>query len=93
MGRPVAPGGVSGRWQAADFEQLEPERLNLREHAIQRGAVGQRPGQHDVAAAGLSLQARNAERLVSPRPPRTQMRYRWACLSAPTPVTFSPPAR
>ena len=42
--------------QAADFEQLKPERLDLREHAIQRGAVGQRPGQH--AAAGLSLQSR-----------------------------------
>ena len=53
--RPVARGGASDRWQAADFEQLEPERLDLREHAIQRGAVGQRPGQHGVAAAGLSL--------------------------------------
>jgi hypothetical protein len=48
--------GASERWQTADFEQLEPERLDLREHAIQRGAVGQRPGQHGVAAAGLSLQ-------------------------------------
>jgi hypothetical protein len=26
--------GASGRWQAADFEQLEPERLDLRKHAI-----------------------------------------------------------
>src|SRR5215831_11301641 len=50
--------GVSGRWQAADFEQFEPERLELREHAIQCGAVGQRPGQHGVAAAGLGLQGR-----------------------------------
>ena len=50
------PGGGSGRWQAADFEQLEPERLELREHAVQRGAVGQRPGQHGVAAAGPGLQ-------------------------------------
>ena len=49
---------MSGRWQAADFEQLEPERLDLREHAVQRGAVGQRPGQHGVAAAGLGLQGR-----------------------------------
>jgi len=54
----VARGGASDRWQAADFEQLEPERLDLREHAIQRGAVGERPGQHSVAAAGLSLQGR-----------------------------------
>ena len=50
--------GASVRWQAADFEQLKPERLDLREHAIQRGAVGERPGQHGVAAAGLSLQGR-----------------------------------
>src|SRR5262249_8515652 len=52
------PGRGSGPWQAADFEQLEPERLDLREHAIQRGAVGQRPGQHGVAAAGPGLQGR-----------------------------------
>ena len=50
--------GASDRWQAADFEQLEPERLDLREYAVQRGAVGERPGQHGVAAAGLSLQGR-----------------------------------
>src|SRR5215470_5400144 len=54
--RPLA--GSSDRWKTADFEQLEPERLDLREHAVQRGAVGQRPGQHGVAAAGLSLQGR-----------------------------------
>ena len=65
-GRPAA--GASGRWQAADFEQLEPERLDLREHAIQRGAVGQRPGQHGVAAARLGLQGRErgAYRLAQP---------------------------
>jgi hypothetical protein len=37
--------GASERRRTADFEQLEPERLDLREHAIQRGAVGERPGQ------------------------------------------------
>ena len=47
---------VSGRWQAADFEQLEAERLDLREHPIQRRAVRQRPGQHDVTAARPGLQ-------------------------------------
>ena len=53
------PGAAaSDRWQAADFEQLEPERLDLREHAIQRGAVGERPGQHSVVTAGPSLQGR-----------------------------------
>jgi len=50
--------GASDRWQAADFEQLEPERLDLREHAIQRGAAGERPGQHGVATAGPRLQGR-----------------------------------
>jgi len=59
-------GGGSGRWQPADFEQLEPERLDLREHAVKRGAVGQRPGQHGVAAAGPGLQGgeRRAYRLA-----------------------------
>ena len=28
------PGAGSGWWQAADFEQLEAERLELREHAV-----------------------------------------------------------
>src|SRR6516225_5718176 len=49
-------GRASGRWQAADFEQLEAERLDLREYAVQRGAVRQRPGQHGVAAARTGLQ-------------------------------------
>src|SRR5690348_7537841 len=57
-GRRLARGGASDRWQAADFEQLEPERLDLREHAIQRGAVREPPGQHGVAATSLSLQGR-----------------------------------
>jgi hypothetical protein len=30
---------MSHRWQAADLEELEPERLDLGEHSIQRGAV------------------------------------------------------
>src|SRR5215471_18518292 len=60
------PARWSGRWQAADFEQLESERLDLREYAVQRGAVGQRPGQHGVAAAGPGLQGgkRRAYRLA-----------------------------
>jgi len=56
--RPAARGGASGRRQAADFEQLEPERLDLREHAVERGPIGQRPGQHGVPATRLSLQGR-----------------------------------
>jgi len=49
-------GATSPRGQAADFEQLQPERFDLREHAVQRSPVGQRPGQHSVAAAGPRLQ-------------------------------------
>src|SRR5262249_22299136 len=48
--------GASGRWQAADFEQLEAERLELGEHAVQCRAVRQRPGQYGVAAARPGLQ-------------------------------------
>jgi hypothetical protein len=32
-------GGASHRWQAADFEQLEPERLDLGEYAVKCSAV------------------------------------------------------
>jgi hypothetical protein len=35
----VAWGGASDRSQAADFEQFEPERLDLREHTLERGSV------------------------------------------------------
>src|SRR6516165_6046365 len=83
--------GVSGRWQAADLEQLEPERLDLREHAIQRGAVGQRPGQHGVAAARLGLQGRErgAYRLAQPAADTDAVP---AGRPAGAPVTVSPPA-
>src|SRR5262249_8641600 len=46
------------RWQAPDLEQLEPERLDLREHAVQRRAVRQYPGQYGVGAARPGLQSR-----------------------------------
>ena len=62
-------GGPSHRWPAADFEQLEPPRLDLREHAVQRGPVGWRPGQHGVAAAGPSLQVGKRGAIVWPRRP------------------------
>jgi hypothetical protein len=42
----MARGAASNRWQAADFEQLEAERLDLGEHAVERSPVAQRPGQH-----------------------------------------------
>ena len=56
MGTAVGRGRVSDWGQASDFEQLEAERLHLGEHAVERGPVAQRPGQHRVAAARLSLQ-------------------------------------
>src|SRR5262249_38711570 len=51
----------SGRWQTPNLEELEPERLDLRKHAVQRGAVWERPRQHGVPPARLSLQARERE--------------------------------
>jgi hypothetical protein len=54
------------RWQATDFEQLEPERLDLREHSVERGLVAERSRQHSVAAARPSLEGgeRGAHRLA-----------------------------
>lgn len=43
-------------WQSADFEQLEPEGLDLGEHAVQCGLIGQRSAQHGVLSARLSAQ-------------------------------------
>jgi len=63
-------GEASHRWQAADFEQLEPERLDLGEHAVQRSAVRQGSGQHSVAASGPGLQGGEggADRLAQAAP-------------------------
>jgi len=47
----------SARRQAADFEQLEPEGLDLGEHAVKRGAVRQRSRQHGVRAAHLGSES------------------------------------
>jgi len=44
----------SAAWQTADFEELEPERLDLGEHAVQRGAIRERSGQRGVRSARLS---------------------------------------
>ena len=41
-----------------DFEQLEPERLDLGQHAIKRGLVGQRTSQHGDVAARAGLEGR-----------------------------------
>src|SRR5436305_14499965 len=47
---------TSARRQATDFEQLEPEGLDLGEHAVQRGLVRQRSRQDGVLSAWLSTQ-------------------------------------
>ena len=44
------------RRQAADFEQLKPEGLDLGEYAVQRGLVRQRSRQHGVGPARPSPQ-------------------------------------
>jgi hypothetical protein len=46
------------RGQAAQFEQLESERLDLAQHAVQRGLVRDRTLQERVAAPRLSAQGR-----------------------------------
>ena len=44
---PVRP-GCRGRRQTAHFEQFEPERFDLGQHAVERGLVGRRASQHLV---------------------------------------------
>ena len=43
---------------AAEPDQFEPERLDLGQHAVQRGLVRDRTSQERVRAPGLSAQAR-----------------------------------
>jgi hypothetical protein len=51
---------------AADLDELQAERLDLGEHAIQRGLVGQHARQHRVVTArpGLEIGERGADRLA-----------------------------
>src|SRR5215831_13953235 len=69
-----------GRRQAADFEQLKPERLDLAEHAVQRGLVRQCPGQRGVLSARPGPQGgeRGAHRLaeVAAHPDLVALRLR-----------------
>jgi hypothetical protein len=62
----MSPRPTIRRIHAADFEQLEPEGLDLGEHAVQRGLVRQRSGQHGFRPAPLSPQGgeRGAHRLA-----------------------------
>jgi hypothetical protein len=59
-------GMASMRREAADFEQLKPEGLDLGEHCVQRGPVRQRSRKHGVSTARLSPQGgeRGAHRLA-----------------------------
>jgi hypothetical protein len=81
----MSPRRTIRRIHAADFEQLEPEGLDLGEHAVQRGLVRQRSDQHGVGPAPLSPQGGKAERIVSPRWPRTLISY--CCAPPYAPVT------
>jgi ABC-type multidrug transport system ATPase subunit len=67
--RPPAGAGTvdgSARRQTAHFEQFEPERLDLGQHAVERGLVGQRASQHGLVAVrtGLEDRERGAHRLA-----------------------------
>ena len=56
----------SCRGDAADLDELEAERLDLGEHAIERGLVGQHARQHRVVTfrPGLEIGERGADRLA-----------------------------
>jgi hypothetical protein len=69
---------ASVRRQAADFEQLKPEGLDLGEHCVQRGLVRQRSRKHGVPTARLSPQGgeRGAHRLAQ-APAHTDLVVPW----------------
>jgi len=58
LGVEAGPFDGSARRQTPDFEQFEPERLDLGEHAVERCLVGQRTSQHGVVAAHAGLEGR-----------------------------------
>jgi hypothetical protein len=66
LGVEAGPVDGSARRQTPDFEQFEPERLDLGEHAGERGLVGQHTSQHGLVAvrAGLEDRERGAHRLA-----------------------------
>ncbi len=49
-------GTVSG--DPSHFEELKTERLDLAQHAVQRGLIGQMTCQQRLSSAGLSRQGR-----------------------------------
>jgi hypothetical protein len=54
---------------AADFQQLEAERLDLGQHPVQGGLVGQRSGEYGLGPARLGPQVRErAEQRAAQQP-------------------------
>jgi hypothetical protein len=66
LGVEAGPVDSSAPRQTPDFEQFEPERLDLGEHAVERGLVGQHTSQHGLVAvrAGLEAWERGAHHLA-----------------------------
>jgi hypothetical protein len=60
------------RREATDFDQFEAERLDLGEYAMKHSLVGEQTRQHGVVAVSGPGGRGNAERIVSPRGPRTR---------------------
>jgi len=57
-GRRCGPVDGSAWRQTADFEQFEPECLDLGQHAIKLGLVGERTSQHGLVAVRAGLEDR-----------------------------------
>ena len=63
---------MAGRWPASDLQQLESERFELVDHAVERGLVGERSAQHGDLSASASgqrrkrLEHRRADRAAHP---------------------------
>jgi hypothetical protein len=66
LGVEAGPVDGSARRQTPHFEQFEPERLDLGQHAVERGLVGQPTSQHGLVAVrnGLEDRERGAHRLA-----------------------------
>ena len=61
--------------ELADLEEVQAERLDLGQHAVQRGPV-QQAGEHGVRAVLLRGQAGKADSTVAPRWPLIRITYR-----------------
>ena len=61
-----------------DLEQIEAERLDLGQHAVQCGPV-QQTGEHGVRAMMLRRQRRERASTVAPRCPLIRIMYEGRC--------------